>query len=214
MHKLLLSLGLDQYLVQGGDIGSLVSRDMAARYSECKGMHLNFMYMTDIKSQSSSEDELSDMEKKGLQKMDEFNAVGRAYANTHATNPSTIGLVLSSSPIAQLAWIGDKFLAWTDPSTALSLNTILTNVTLYWLSECYPTSIYTYREPKKLQIVNKPMGYSYFPHELAPVPRAWVEKTGNLVFFKSHESGGHFAALERPETLWADVEEFVKAAWK
>ena len=31
-------------------------------------------------------------------------ATGWAYANTHATRPATIGLVLSSSPLALLAW--------------------------------------------------------------------------------------------------------------
>ena len=29
----------------------------------------------------------------------------------------------------------------------------------------------------------------------------------------SHESGGHFAAMERPENLWDDVKAFVEKAW-
>jgi hypothetical protein len=90
----------------------------------------------------------------------------------------------------------------------------LSDITLYWLTGCYPTSIYTYREPKETKYVNKPTGYSWFPYELAPIPKAWAEKTANIAFFRAHESGGHFAALERPETLWADVEEWVKSAWK
>ncbi|CAN9176463.1 unnamed protein product [Alternaria alternata] len=180
MHKLLLSLGFGPsgYLVQGGDIGSLISREIAATG------------------------------------MTEFMEVGRAYAIEHGTKPSTIGLVLSSSPIAQLAWIGEKFLAWSDPSTTPSLNTILSDITLYWLTGCYPTSIYTYREAKETKYVDKPTGYSWFPFELAPIPKAWAEKTAKIAFFRAHESGGHFAALERPETLWADVEEWVKAAWR
>ena len=62
--------------------------------------------------------------------------------------------------------------------------------------------------------MDKPTGYSWFPFELAPIPKAWAEKTAKIAFFRAHESGGHFAALERPETLWADVEEWVKAAWR
>jgi len=116
--------------------------------------------------------------------------------------------------MAQLAWIGEKFMAWTDPSTTPSVNTILSDITLYWLTGCYPTSIYTYREGKKVKHVDKPTGYSYFPYELSPVPKAWAARTANLAFFRAHEKGGHFAALERPETLWADVEEWVKMAWK
>lgn len=216
MHKLLLSLGFGStgYLVQGGDIGSLIARVIAATYDECKGMHLNFMFIRHIESKSSPDDKYEEPEKKGLDRMEQFKTKGSAYAMEHGTKPSTIGLVLGSSPIAQLAWIGEKFLAWSDPSTTPSRDTILSDITLYWLTGCYPTSIYTYREEKKLLHVDKPIGYSWFPFELAPVPKAWAERTGNLVHFKRHQKGGHFAALEVPETLWADVEEYVKIAWK
>jgi pimeloyl-ACP methyl ester carboxylesterase len=220
MHKLMLSLGFGStgYLAQGGDIGSFVARQIATTYAECKGMHVNFMFTQDIsakiQSKSYSVEALTEVEKKGITRMEEFVNVGSAYAFMHGTKPSTIGLVLSSSPIAQLAWIGEKFLAWSDPSTTPSLDTILADVTLYWLTGCYPTSIYTYRDKRETSYVDKPVGYSWFPKELAPVPRAWAEETANVVAFKSHEKGGHFAALERPETLWEDVEEWVKVAWK
>jgi len=216
MHKVLMSLGFGStgYLVQGGDIGSLVSRNLAATYAECKGMHLNFMHMKDIRTKSDPNDVLTEQEKKGVARMEEFMEVGRGYAIEHGTKPSTIGLVLASSPIAQLAWIGEKFLAWSDPSSTPPLNTILADITLYWLTECYPTSIYTYREAKETLYVYKPDGYSYFPFELAPIPKAWAERTGKMVYFKAHEKGGHFAALEQPEVLWADVEAWVKIAWK
>ena len=70
-------------------------------------------------------------------------ATGMAYAQEHGTRPATIGLVLSSSPIALLAWIGEKFLAWTDQDP--SIDTILKSVTLYWLTDTFPSSIYSYR---------------------------------------------------------------------
>lgn len=56
----------------------------------------------------------------------------------------------------------------------------------------------------------KPMGYSYFPKEVAPIPKSWVQTTGNLVWHKQHKSGGHFAALELPKELWQDVESFLE----
>ena len=58
------------------------------------------------------------------------------------------------------------------------------------------------------------MGYSWFPKEIAPMPKAWVATTGNLVWYKQHDSGGHFAALEKPELLLHDIEEFAAAVWK
>jgi len=60
----------------------------------------------------------------------------------------------------------------------------------------------------------KPMGYSWFPKDLTPVPISWVATSGNMVWFKRHEQGGHFAAMERPEELFEDVEEFVKVVFK
>lgn len=58
------------------------------------------------------------------------------------------------------------------------------------------------------------MGFSFFPRELTPGVMHVLEKEGNIVAYEQHESGGHFAALEKPEELWADVEKFVKVAWK
>ncbi|KAF2010210.1 hypothetical protein BU24DRAFT_496971 [Aaosphaeria arxii CBS 175.79] len=224
MHKLALSLGFGTsgYLVQGGDIGSFVSRIIAATYPECKGMHLNFMHMQ-VSPPGISPDSITPQEQIGLERCEQFKQTGSAYGREHGTRPATIGHVLSSSPIAQLAWIGEKFLEWTDED--LPLRTVLADITLYWLCESFPSSIYTYREDyasrdggyfhgQKHLYVDKPTGYSYFPKELAPIPRSWAETSTRLVVFKAHESGGHFAALEKPEALWKDIEEYVQVAFK
>lgn len=62
--------------------------------------------------------------------------------------------------------------------------------------------------------VNKPLGYSFFPKELFPVPGSWATKVGDLVSYSKHQSGGHFAAMEKPNELLADVEAYVSKAWK
>lgn len=53
------------------------------------------------------------------------------------------------------------------------------------------------------------MGYSWHHRELAPIPKAWVAKTGNLVWYRGHLEGGHFAAMEKPELFVKDMEDFV-----
>ncbi|KAI8932687.1 hypothetical protein NX059_010181 [Plenodomus lindquistii] len=217
MHKLLLSLGFGRtgYLAQGGDLGAFVARDLAATYPECKGMHINLMYSTGMSSKYENASlPVTPEEEHGIHRMKDFITTQFSYAYEHGTKPSTISLVLASSPLAHLAWIGEKFLAWSGPSTTPDLNSILTAVTLYWLTDCFPSTIYAYRELMETKFVEKPVGYSYFPYEVAPVPRSWAEQTGNLVWFGKHENGGHFAAVEKPEALWRDVEEFVKVAWK
>jgi microsomal epoxide hydrolase len=57
---------------------------------------------------------------------------------------------------------------------------------------------------------SKPFGFSYYPYELYPVPKAWAATTGKLTFFRAHDKGGHFAALEQTETFLKDLEEFVQ----
>ena len=113
--------------------------------------------------------------------------------------------------------IGEKFLEWSDEDP--SLDEILTNISLYWFSGSFASSLYPYRllfSPKlaELPVTNKPLGFSFFPRELMPGIKSIIEKEHNLVFYKHHERGGHFAALERPSELLEDVEEFVGKVWK
>jgi microsomal epoxide hydrolase len=74
-----------------------------------------------------------------------------------------------------------------------------------------PGNIGAHENPK--WHINKPFGFSWFPKEIAPIPRSWAATTGDLVFFRQHRSGGHFAAVERPAVLLKDFEEFVSQVW-
>lgn len=114
--------------------------------------------------------------------------------------------------------IGEKFLVWSDdPSPPLA--TILANVTLYWLTNTIPTTFYHYRTTygrrpaAQPELKDKPVGYSLFKKEILPIPRQWAEKSVNLVWFRRHEHGGHFAALEQPEVFWDDVRDFCQQVW-
>jgi microsomal epoxide hydrolase len=140
----------------------------------------------------------------------------------HATFPATIAFTVSASPLSLLAWIAEKFLTWSDPTCTPSLNVILESVTLYFLTNTFPTGIYPYRQlftpgnigahENPVWKIKKSFGFSWFPNEIAPVPKNSVEtKTeGTLVWWREHDGGGHFAALESPDTLWADFKEFVE----
>ena len=197
VHSLMLGLGFDAYIAHGGDIGSLISRILALRHDECKAIHLNLWF---VPSEPSGIDpaDVTPSESKNLSRLVEFGTKGNAYAKEHGTRGATIGLALSASPLALLSWIGEKYIEWTD--TTPSIQDILDSVTLYWLTETFPRCIYPYIEyfgrgenstflekPDKIYC-KKPIGYSYFPYELAPVPLAWAKKTGNVVWHRAHES--------------------------
>lgn len=50
------------------------------------------------------------------------------------------------------------------------------------------------------------IGVSVFPDELYAAPRSWAEKAyPGLVFFDTHDRGGHFVAFEQPQLLTQDL---------
>ncbi|KAF2033047.1 epoxide hydrolase-like protein [Setomelanomma holmii] len=213
IHKLMTNLGFEKYLAQGGDVGSFEARLLAQDYDACVGIHLNMMSTKEQPDPSTC----STLEREAIASAAKWAEHGRAYALEHGTRPSTIGHVLSSNPLALLAWIGEKFVEWTDETP--HLDHILTNISLYWFTGGFARSIYPYRQlfrasRSHFEYINKPTGFSFFPHELFPGIKNVLEKNCDLVTYRQHEKGGHFAALERPEELWADVEEFVGVAWK
>ncbi|KAL2865843.1 epoxide hydrolase family protein [Aspergillus lucknowensis] len=219
IDQLMQGLGVGGgYVAQGGDIGSTVARLLGSGYDGCKAVHLNFCPIPSSPP-GASEQSLSELEKRGLELWKTFLSTGRAYALEHATRPATIGHVLASSPLALLAWLGEKYLEW--PDSPFSSETILELVTLYWLTDSFPRACYPYREihPDATHrmmtktYIHKPLGFSYFPKELMPVPKSWIEKTGNLVYFNQHTEGGHFAALERPKEIKEDLEKFISLVW-
>lgn len=210
LNNLMLGLGFSGYLVQGGDIGSFVSRILASKYDACKGMHVNMI--AGPPPENKDELPIEQIEKVGLARGAEFFDTGFAYALEHGTRTGTIGLALSASPLAMLSWIGEKFLEWTDEDPPL--DKILEDVTLYWLTDTFPRCIYPYRgngaspdespkiarargimnrQGRSVPRVEKPSGYSFFPKELFPMPKSWAATNMDLVAFARHESGGHFA---------------------
>ncbi|KAJ5930261.1 Epoxide hydrolase [Penicillium verhagenii] len=220
LDQLMRNLGFESgYVAQGGDIGSRIVRELAVDYESCKAVHLNVTFMA--RPVGMTDDHLSDAEKRGVERLDEFKIFGSGYGIEHGTRPSTIGHVISTSPMALLAWVGEKFLEWVDDP--LSPEHILESITLYWLTDTFPRSIYTYRQnfpPPAIPgpndprwYIRKPFGFSSFPRELATLPRSWIETTGDLVYWGEHEKGGHFAALEQPEALKADIVQFVEQVW-
>ncbi|KDE08491.1 hypothetical protein MVLG_01271 [Microbotryum lychnidis-dioicae p1A1 Lamole] len=213
MDKLLVGLGCSGYIAQGGDIGSWVSRYLGVKSDNCRAVHLSFAPVPTPRDFDASS--LEKHEQAGLQRAEKWRKEGSAYANFHATRPSTIGFVLQSSPLALLAWVGEKFLDWSDED--ISIDDILDSVTVWYLTDTIARSVYPYREvhgrtsmsiDKPEWFISKPVGFSWFPQELMPTPRVLIEKTGNVVQFTTHERGGHFAAFEKPKELWKDVEIF------
>ncbi|PKK53464.1 hypothetical protein CI102_2082 [Trichoderma harzianum] len=218
MHQLMIDLGFSKgYVAQGGDLGSILARIMSTRYKECTAFHVNMLTLNPGETAPSS-DGVSVEELREMERTETWAQTGLAFALEHGTRPATVGLAIASNPLSLLAWIGEKFLEWVDQREPLPLDTILVMASFYWFTDTFPRSLYHAQVLQTLLKGNpipiskeKPLGYSQFSRDLALLPKAWAyELYPNLVFFKAHEMGGHFARLEQPMLFLDDIEEFSK----
>ncbi|KAK3360630.1 Alpha/Beta hydrolase protein [Lasiosphaeria hispida] len=219
MNELMVALGFDAYVAQGGDVGSFLAQVMCGVHDECKAFHLNMYFLTPEQSLAVANISVTAEEAAQLKVAAAWGSTGSAYAFEHGTRPSTIALVLSTSPVAMLTWMGEKFVEWSDNRDPLTLDTILSLVSFYWLTNSFGRAMWSYRSltsiiggplPTMPTSLIKPFGYSAFPVEIATLPESWAEYLfPNLVFYKRHELGGHFAALQEPDAFLKDMEKFL-----
>lgn len=154
-------------------------------------------------------------EKRGLARSKWFAEEGRGYNLQQSTKPSTIGFAFADSPVALLAWVYEKLHDWTD-SYPWTDDEILTWVSVYVFANAGPeASARIYYEVRHgptgfrkgtAYNAKTPLGISQFPRDIQVIPRLWTRALGPVVFEKRHESGGHFAAYERPKELVEDLQ--------
>ncbi|KAH7891016.1 Alpha/Beta hydrolase protein [Phlebopus sp. FC_14] len=221
-HKLMLALGYNQYVTQGGDWGSLITRRMAQLYggNHDKAWHTNFPFGT---PPSPTRNPLAYLgylitpfsaeEKAGIARSMWFRNKGRGYYAEQSTQPQTLGYALADSPVGLLAWIYEKLHHWTD-NYPWEDDEVLTWVSIYWFSRAGPAAslriYFEVTESKESSDFGSsgttiPMGASYFPKELLVLPKAWVRRENKVVAESAHDSGGHFASHEKPEELVDDL---------
>ncbi|KAF7310174.1 putative epoxide hydrolase [Mycena indigotica] len=225
-NKLMLALGYDEYVTQGGDWGFAITRRIASLYGHkhSKAWHTNFP-TGDPPSPIWQPLEfiklflMSSEQRNALYKSLEFMDTGMGYMAQHATKPQTLGYALADSPVGLLAWLYEKMVGWSDEYPWTD-DEVLTWVSIYWFSRAGPVaSTRIYRESagpsfeavkKVFQNIEKPtipFGASHFQKEIIVFPLGWVKTSGKLVYQRAHPRGGHFAAWEKPEELVSDLRE-------
>jgi pimeloyl-ACP methyl ester carboxylesterase len=218
-------LGHERYMVQGGDWGAIVGSWIGCDYSaRCAAMHLNLIGWRPSIQNSGA---LGSEETEAIQSMIDRERPHLAYALQQSTRPQTLGLALQDSPVGTAAWILDRFHDWSDLTErslddVYSRDALITNVMIYLVSGSIPTSLWAYRgnaqEPalfsEGIRCVT-PTAVAKFPfeHVGGTPPRSWVERYYNVVRWTDMPSGGHFAALERPDYLLEDVRAFGRDAF-
>ncbi|VDB86820.1 unnamed protein product [Peniophora sp. CBMAI 1063] len=221
-HKLMLALGYDQYVAQGGDLGRRVTQILATTYAPAhvKAWHTNMpapqgppRFLSDpLGYLSYITTPFTSSEKAGFARAKWFKETGRGYYMMHATKPQTLAYSLADSPAGLLAWIYEKMVLWSD-DYAWDDDEVLKWISVYWFSRAGPaasTRIYFERQVadplyRAAPPPVAPLGISHFPKELYPLPSSWCRTIGNVIHEGKHARGGHFAAHESPEALVGDL---------
>jgi len=215
---LMARLGYTRYVAQGGDWGAAVAGSLGREHGDAvAAIHLNLMIGALTPEQRA--EPLTPAEQEYLDRIKDWRAEEGAYGQIQGTKPSTLAAGLSDSPAGLAAWIVEKFRAWSDcggdVESVFSKDDLLTNITLYWLTNSIATSTRLYYEAlhggfANTGYVDTPTGFASFAKEIGTPPREWVARAYNLVRFTEFEHGGHFAALERPEDLVGEIREFFR----
>jgi len=211
---LMVRLGYDRYGAQGGDWGAAVTTQIGRNRGHCVGIHLNMPMARP--AAGSGVGDLTEDEQLALAAFAEHRKWGTGYSKQQSTRPQTLGYGLVDSPVGQLAWIVEKFWAWTDcdghPENVLSRDELLDNVMLYWVTASGASSARLYWESFNKFVtdgrVDLPTGVASFPKEILRTPRPWCEAAFNITHWTTMPRGGHFGAFEQPELFVEDVRAF------
>ena len=219
--ELMDALGYQRFAVQGGDLGAGVSTALGLRHSEhIIGIHLNYIpgsyrpYLPPDTTPSAAEERF-------LANAASWFDENGAYAHLQGTRPNTPAHALNDSPAGLAAWIVEKFRDWSDCDEDVyrifTRDELLRNITLYWMTETISSSFRLYYEGRRAPLrfsaddfVRVPCGMSHFPKEIIFPPREWVERGFNVQRWTEMSRGGHFAAMEQPELLAAEIRAFFR----
>ena len=173
MHALMQTLGYERYGVQGGDWGAIIGTRLAREYADAViGLHLNFAVAS---VPPPDGEELPEEEQQSRARMRRFQGEETGYSRIQGTRPQSLGFALNDSPVGLLAWILEKFWAWSDHGDdlwdSLQRDDVLTNVMLYWLTGTALSAARIYYEsgheqpPYPRGRVEVPTAYARFPGE-------------------------------------------------
>jgi microsomal epoxide hydrolase len=224
--RLMAALGYRSYIAQGGDWGSMVTHLTAELdVGHCSAVHLNLLPPVPPRDHPDPMSLVQPREKPYLEAVQHYMNEGSGYFHQQSTRPQTLAYALTDSPAGWCAWVAEKFHAWTDCErdgrrdlrNAVSWDTLLANVSLYWFTGTIASSLRLYREqrlaegaslspPRKRLAI--PVGIANYPAEIFRCPRAWAERAMPIVHWYEAPRGGHFAALEQPDLFARDLWEF------
>ena len=233
------------YIVIGGDWGAICAKFMgflSCNESICNdGVCVSNSKLLGILTNNAFTSGL-DLDENSMVKIKDIMPVingmldSTGYQCIQSTRPNTIGITLESSPISLLAWIYEKYLAFTDGpgkyanikfdkdgkriiSGSLNWDDVIMTVYIYWLSGKVTSGINYYAE--NMRFVYGEMRKYYMPKSIKMGIVDWNDSIGgsmgnhnyhfrNIVYYNKENNGGHFASLEQPDKYVDNVLKFMQ----
>ncbi|CAK5272138.1 unnamed protein product [Mycena citricolor] len=185
-HKLMLALGYDEYVTQGGDWGYAITRMMGKLYGpkHVKAWHTNMVWETATQCNSGLPRRQWDILLPIL-RLDCW----RGSTKNWSPGPTHI--------------LGKTMKARSRPMfyRAIDISCPTASLRIYYeAGKGVLEDVFTTADPP-----NIPIGLSHFPKDIIIFPRSWTRAIGDIIFERDHESGGHFPAYERPQELAEDL---------
>lgn len=213
-------LGHQRFAAQGGDWGAFVTSRLGYAYPDRMiGIHINLL--TVPRDRPASAQPTAEAQRYG-EELAAWLKEETGYQAIQGTRPQTLAYGLTDSPAGLAAWIGEKFRAWSDcggvPEHAISRDRMLGNIALYWFTGAIGSSFWPYyarmHAPWPIPpggTIAVPTGYAAFPREIVRPPRSLAEKMySNIQRWTPMPRGGHFAAMEQPALLAAEIQAFFR----
>jgi epoxide hydrolase len=217
-------LGYKRYGAHGGDIGAGITGMLASIEPEhVVGAHVNsdptsFIILgAEIPIDTSG---LTDVERDHVERLQRhFQGEGKGYLLLQSTRPQTLAYSITDSPVGQLAWIVEKFKEWTHPGAslpedALDRDQLLTNISIYFFTRSGASAadfLYesAHSEEGWVPPSDVPQGMAVFNAE--PILRRVMDPQHTMVHWSEFDEGGHFPAMEVPDLLVGDLQEFFRS---
>ncbi len=213
-------LGFPRFGAQGGDWGAFVSSRLGYAFPErLIGIHLNFLA---VRRDPATLMNVTPEEMEFRDQLTRFLKEETGYQWIQGTKPTTLAFGLTDSPAGLAAWLVEKFRSWTDcggnPEAVLTRDEMLTNIMRYWVTGAIGSSFWPYyarlHGPWPVpegSTVNVPTGYVEFPKEILRPPRSVAARMyTDIRRWTVMDKGGHFAALEQPESLAKEIRAFFR----
>jgi len=220
--RLMAELGYERFAAHANDIGAVISAFIGLDHPDrLIGIH-TMMPSFPRPPLDPADPPLSNAEREFLELQRRWDQEEGGYDHIQATRPQTLAYGLHDSPAGLAAWIIEKWRAWTDPhgdvERYFTKDELLTNVTLYWVTETAHSSLRSYyerdRDPRKVEpdeLVRVPTGVALTTEAVERAPREWVARRYTDVrHWTEFPRGGHFLALEEPELLAEDIRAFFR----